>query len=69
MDEENDKYVGMVNERARKVWRFSSNEFWKNVGCLVLDPTFGLHGSRMWGKEEETEISGKKEDTFNLDKV
>ena len=57
MDEENDKYVGMVNERARKVWRFSSNEFWKNVGCLVLDTTFGLGGLRLCEKEEAQETS------------
>ena len=50
VDEDNGKSVGMVNVRARKFWRFSSNEFWKNIDCLVSAPTFGLGGSRMWEK-------------------
>ena len=45
MDEENGKYVVMVDEGSRKFWRFSSNEFWKNLGCLVSAPTFGIGGS------------------------
>ena len=48
MDEGNGKAVGMVNGRARKVRRFSSNGFWKNIGCLISAPTFGLWGFRMW---------------------
>ena len=49
-----DKYTGkdviMVNRQACKVRRFSSNEFWKKIGCLVLAPNFGLRGSRLCEK-------------------
>ena len=48
MGEENGKSEVMVNRRARKVWRLSSNEFWKNIGCLVSAPTFGIRGLRLW---------------------
>ena len=44
VDEDNGKAVGMVNGRYRKVRRFSRNEFWENIGCLVSAPTFGLGG-------------------------
>ena len=37
-----------------------SCEFWKNIGCLLSEPTFGLGGSRLWEKEEEQKLSGKK---------
>ena len=50
VDEENSKYVTMVNGWAPKDQRFSSNEFWKNIGCLVSAPTFGLGGLRFWEK-------------------
>ena len=43
-DEENGRPVGTVKGRTRIVWRFSSNEFWKNLGRLVSDPAFGLGG-------------------------
>ena len=42
--EENGKSPGMLNGRYRKVWHFSSNAFWKNIGFLVSVPTFGLGG-------------------------
>ena len=44
VDEDNGKSVGMVNRRARNIRRFSSNEFWKIIGCLISAPTFGLGG-------------------------
>ena len=47
VDEGNRKALGKSNVRYRKVRRFSSNEFWKNIGCLVSAPTFGLGGSRL----------------------
>ena len=52
VEEENVKAVGMVNGQYLKVRRFSSNEFWKNIGCLVSDPTFGRGGSKLWDKEK-----------------
>ena len=60
VDEENGKQRVKGNVRYRKVRRFSSCEFWKNIGCLVSAPIFGLGGSRLWEKEEEQKLSGKK---------
>ena len=59
LEEDNGKDVGMVNVQDWKFWRFSSNEFWTNVVCLVLDPNFGLGGLIIWYKEKAEEISGK----------
>ena len=58
--EEYGKALNKGNVRYRKFCRFSSNEFWKNIGCLVSDPTFGLGGSRLWEEEEYLKIIGKK---------
>ena len=46
VDEENGKALDKRNVRYRKVRQFSSNTFWKNIGCLVSDPIFSLGG---WG--------------------
>ena len=48
LDEDNGKDVVMMFGQAQKVQRFPSNEFWKNLGCLVSSPTFGLGGLRLW---------------------
>ena len=58
MYEYNGKALGMVNGRYRKVWRFSSNEFGKNIGCVVSAPNFGLGGLRLWEKGYSINISG-----------
>ena len=50
VDEENGKALEKSNVRYRKVCRVFSNEFWKNIGCLVSAPNFGLGGSRLWDK-------------------
>ena len=55
--EENGKMLNKGNVRYCKVHRFSSNEFWKNIGCLVSAHTFGIGGSRMWDKEEGLNLS------------
>ena len=60
VDEENGKALGKGNVRYRKIRRFSNNESWENIGCLVPAATFGLGGSRLWEKEEDIKISGKK---------
>ena len=60
VNEENWKALNKGNIQYRKVCRFSSNEFWKNIGCLVSAPTFGLEGSRLWDKEEALNLIGKK---------
>ena len=58
VDEENGKALGKRNGRYQNIRWFSSNEFWKNIGCLVSDPTFGLGGSKPWEKEEDIRTSG-----------
>ena len=58
-DEENGKALNKGNVRYRKVRCFSGNEFWKNIGCLVSAPTFGIGGSRLREKEEDLKLSGK----------
>ena len=50
--EDNGKEFYKGNVRYQKVCRFYRNELWKNIGCLVSDPTFGLGGLRLWDKEE-----------------
>ena len=59
VNEENGKVLNKGNVRYRKVCRFSSNEFWRNISCLVSAPTFGLGGSRLWEKEEYLKLSVK----------
>ena len=60
VDEENGKQLVKGNVRYRKFRRCSSCEFWKNIGCRISVPTFSLGGSRLWYKEEEQKLSGKK---------
>ena len=60
VDEDNGKASNKGNVRYQKFRWFSSNGFWKNIGCLVSAPTFGLGGSRLWEKEEDIKISGNK---------
>ena len=42
VDKDNERAVGMEKVRDWKVLQFSRNAFWKNIGCLVLDPNFCL---------------------------
>ena len=58
VDKDNGRYLGMVKGMINKFWKFSSNEFWKNIGFLILDTTFGLGSLRIWEKGEEQNISG-----------
>ena len=44
VDEYNGKSMVIENGRYRKFCRFSGNDFFKNIGCLVSAPTFGLGG-------------------------
>ena len=41
-----------------KLQRFLRNKFWKNIGCILSAPTFGLGGSKLW--EKDPRISGKR---------
>ena len=52
VDEENGREGTQENGRFRKLWRFSRNKLWKNIGCLISALTFGLGGSRMWDKDQ-----------------
>ena len=53
LDEDNSRYTGTGKVRIRKFRRFSRNELWKNIGCLIRDPAFGLGGLRLRKKGEE----------------
>ena len=53
VDEDNKRALGMGKVGIRKAQRFSINEFWKNIGCLVLSYTFVIGGSILWKNEEE----------------
>ena len=57
VDEYNGRRGTQENGRFWKLRRLSRNEFWKNIGCLLSSPTFGLGGSRLW--EKHPKISGK----------
>ena len=61
VDEDNGGSVEIVKVRALKSWRFSGSEFWKNIGCLISAPNFGLGGLILWGKEEEPTVFFSKE--------
>ena len=60
VDKVNGRSVVMVKGKLQKVQRFLSNEFRKNIGCLVLALTFGLGGYMLWDKEEKQKTSEKK---------
>ena len=48
VNEDNGKEMGLGNGRYQKYFLFLSNEFWKNIGCLLSAPTLGLRGFRLW---------------------
>ena len=50
VDKDNGKSIVIGNGRYLKFRQFSSNEFWRIIGCLVSDTTFGLGGSILWDK-------------------
>ena len=58
VDEEYGSGGTQENGKIWKLRRFSRNEFWKNIGCLLTAHTFGLGGSILW--EKDPKISGKK---------
>ena len=57
VNEENGRGGTQENGICWKLQRFSRNEFWKNIGCIISAHTFGLGGSRLWEKDQN--ISGK----------
>ena len=50
VEEDNDKYMGRGS--IRKFRKFSRNEYWNNIGCLILTPTFVVGWSKLWEKEK-----------------
>ena len=52
VDEEIGRAKVMIKGRMRKVLWFTRNEFRKNIGCLILSPTFGIGGSILCYNEE-----------------
>ena len=66
MYENNDKDAGITNGWDIKVRLFSSSEFWKSIGFILLDPTFSLWVSMLWKKEEEQNISGNNRNISSI---
>ena len=62
VDEDNGKSLGKGNVRYRKICRFSRNEFWKNIGCLISAPTFGLRGVGAMGEGRGYKDKWKEEE-------
>ena len=58
VDKDNGRGGDQENGQFRKLRRFSRNELWNNIGCLLSAPTFGLRESRPW--EKDPKISGEK---------
>ena len=58
VDEDNGRGGTQENRKLRKLQQFSREKFWKNIGCLLSAPNFGLGGSILW--EYYTKISGKR---------
>ena len=50
VEKDNGESVGTVNGRDRKVLQFLSNEYWRNIGCLVSAHNFGIGRSSLWYK-------------------
>ena len=48
VDKDNGRGETQENGQFWKLRRFSRKKFWKNIGCLLSSPTFGLGGSRLW---------------------
>ena len=46
--------------RIRKVWIFSRNDIWKNIGCIVQAPKLFFWLTKLWYKEEDIYLNGKK---------
>ena len=47
-----------------KLRKFSRNEFWKSIGCLLSAPNFGFGGSKLW--EKDPRIIGKKSKRYSI---
>ena len=58
VDADNGRGETQDNGLFRKLRRFSRNELWKNIGCLLSERIFGLGVSRLW--EKDIKISWKK---------
>ena len=58
--------MGKGYVQYQKLRWFTRNEFWKNIGCIVSAPTFGLGESRLWEKEEDIKIIGKKRKILSI---
>ena len=48
VDEDNGRGGNQENGIFQKLWRLSTNKFWKKIGCLISAPIFGIGGSILW---------------------
>ena len=66
LDEENRKALNKRNLWYREFHRFFSNKFWKNIGCLISDHTFGIGGVKAVEEGRWYKVKWKEEeDSFN----
>ena len=69
VDEENGKSLLMLNGGYRNVCRFSSNKFWKNIGCIDSYPTFGRGAEAMVEVRDNKYKWKEEEEAIHLDKI
>ena len=62
--EDNGRGGNQENGKFRKLQQFSMIELWKNIGCLLSAPTFGLGGAILWDKD--LTIGGKKRKSSSI---
>ena len=60
VDEENGRGGTQDNGRFRKLQWFSRNQLWKNIGCILSAPNFGLGGLRLWERDPNIIVKKKK---------
>ena len=68
MDEDNGRGGTQENGRFWKLQRFSRNELWKNIGCLLSATIFVFRGSILWEKDKRL-IRKKRKRYFIQSKV
>ena len=47
------------NVRLIKASNFSGNKFWKNIGCMISDTTFGFEGKMLWDNQQNMNVKIK----------
>ena len=64
MDEENEYLSSKL--RISKLYSFTRNGFWDNIGCMISIPTFSVGDKILWDKEDKINITGKENKGTNI---